>query len=377
MEPENNGPQSHFAGIVLVVLGVLVAALIGGFFYIYDRVKNQENVTDYTVTNTPFTVLTRDNQYFAQASAAARAGNYEQAIQLYEQALTLAEDSAQASQIQFTIALLEDRYGSAPRAIDLYKQIVISSTNDNHPLLKANAIANMVELYYRNGDSAVTEQIFKDPPYSTFFVSNDLSLSYRRLAEYAVSFYPLALPELRIASWYAYRLTDVSRIATGEATSTYPGIIQNAILRADQDIDRMRANTDDAQLIPNILTRKSALYLNMHDAGLATAQETEEVNKAALTIYSAIGAPDAIDGFARYYYAVFLAEQGSSRATDLQAVVSPFYDNPGYKGSLALAFFASEKTNALSQKSRLVKIANADPKFKALLISLGWNEKDL
>jgi tetratricopeptide (TPR) repeat protein len=376
MEPLNNGSQSHFASVILVVLGVIVAALIGGFLYVYDRVKVRENTAGYSAIQTPFAVLARDNQYFAQANAAARAGDYEQAIQLYEQALAQAEDSAQASQIQFTIALLEDRHGSALRAIDLYKQIVMDPANDAHPLMRANAIANMVELYYRNGDSAVTEQIFKDPPYSTFFVSNDTSLSYRRLAEYAVSFYPLALPELRIASWYAYRLTDGGMAPSGEDTGTYPSIIQNAIALANQDIDRMRTGTDDAQLIPNILTRKSALYLNMFNAGLATAQETEEVCRAALTIYPSIGAPDGIDGFARYYYAVFISEQGPSRVNDLRAVVAPFYENPGYKGSLAFSFFASEKNNGLGQKTRLVKIANEDPKFKTLLISLGWNGKD-
>ncbi|MHB1086763.1 MAG: tetratricopeptide repeat protein [Minisyncoccota bacterium] len=362
--------------IAFILIGLIALVAIGGFWYFQYGMQNPVSATPYGESNTPSSVLTRENQYFADANAASKAGNYEQAKQLYTQALATAKDSVQASQIQFTSALLEDRYGSAVRAVDLYKQIVANPANASYPRMKANAIANMVELYYRNGNPAVTTQIFKDAPYSNLFVPGDVDLTYRHLAEYAVSFYPLALPELRIAGWYAYRLTDEGKVSSDEATSTYPAIIQSAVSSANQEIDRMKTNDTDVRLIPNILARKSALYLNMYSAGLATAQETEAINKAGVDIFASIGEPVASDGFARYYYAVFLSEQGPSRLDDLKTIVGPFYNDAAYKGTFSLSFFASEKTNTLGQKARLAKIAKADPKFKALLISLGWNEKD-
>jgi len=375
MEPSSESTKRQ-SGIAFVLLGLIALVAIGGFWYFNYFAQSPESTIRYSESNTPSSVLVRENQYFAEANAAAKAGDYEKARQLYEQALATATDSIQASQIQFTIAMLEDRYGSALRAVDLYKQIVVNPTNADYPRMKANAVANMIELYYRNGDPAVTAEIFKDSPYSNFLVPGDADLTYRHLAEYAVSFYPLALPELRIAGWYAYLLTDEGKVQNGEATSTYPAIIQNAVSAANQDIDRLKTDIDAARIMPTILTRKSALYLNMYNAGLASAQETEKINKEGLDIFASIGASYGADGFARYYYAVFLSGQGSSRSTDLKNVLAPFYDSVAYKGTIALSFFASEKTNNLSQKARLVKIAKADPKFKVLLISLGWSEKD-
>lgn len=362
--------------LTVIFLALVAIVAIGGYWYVTYSVADSEKKIEYSTSSTPFMVLTHENKYFAEANAAAKAGNYEQARQLYAQALSNATDSIQASQIQFTAALFEDRHGDAFRAIDLYKQIVANPANASYPRMKANAITNMIELYYRNGSPTVNAQIFKDLPYSTLAVAGDIDLTYRHLAEYAVSFYPLALPELRIAGWYAYRLTDEGRVSNGEATSTYPAIIQYAVTLASKDIDRMKTDTNETQLVPSALTRKSALYINMYNAHLASAEETEATARTALDLFASTNAPVGADGFARYYYAVFLSGQGSSRLSDLKIILAPFYENPDYKGTIALSFFASEKANKLAQKARLVKIANADSRFKTLLTSLGWNEKD-
>ncbi len=158
-------------------------------------------------------------------------------------------------------------------------------------------------------------------------------------------------------------------------TASYPAMIYNAISLADADIARTKSDTNAAKLIPYILVRKGALYLNMYEADLASAEDTERLLREAVNIFSSIGL-QRHDGLARYYYAVFLSEQGASRQTDLQAVVAPLYNDPQYKGSTALSFFGSERENRLNQKSRLVTIARMDSKFKTLLLSLGWNERD-
>lgn len=374
--PIQNQPKGHKGLLVVLFLFalIIVAAVFGGLWYLNNK-SASTNEIKYDASNTPFMALVTDNQYFAQADAAASARNYGQAKGLYSKALTLAADTFQQGQIEFKIALLEDQLGNPVQAIRLYKNIVANPTYDEYKLVKAYALQSMIELYYANGgDPTITEEIFKDAPYSGLVALGDGMLTYRRLAEYAVTFYPLSIAELRIANWYATYIMATST-PDGSATSTYPAIINDALARANADIDRTKNDPNAAKLIPNALIRKSVLYLNMYKARLVSAQEAEQAARAAVDIFTTIGSPQ-YDGFARLYYAVFLSGQGEARAADVRSVLVPFYSSTVYTRSYVFSFFASEKDNRLGQKASLIHLAAADPKFKALLLSFGWNEKD-
>jgi tetratricopeptide (TPR) repeat protein len=328
----------------------------------------------YSSENTPFSVLLESNTYFAQAQAAANTGNYEQAKSLYTQALGQAQDSVQRGQIAFKLALIEDHFGDPIKAIGMYKAIVANPEYDSNPLVKAYAVQSMTELHYRNPISAITAEIFKDTPYMSFVVEGNTQLTYRHLEEYAATFYPLGLVELRIAYWYAANVTATST-PDGSATSTYPALVQKAITLANADIERTKMDPNAATLIPDILVAKEALYARMYRNHLATSQETEQASKDAIAIYASMG-PKYQDGFARYYYAAFLSTQDSSRIADMTAVLAPLYTDPGYKGSYIFSFLASEKWNLLKNKRQIVTFANQIPEFKALLLSLGWTSAD-
>jgi len=355
--------------ITLGIIAILV--LLGGIFVVYRN--GGIGAAKYNAEKTPFSVLMQSSPDFAQAQSAADAGNYQQAKTLYQQSFNQATDDIQKGQIAYKQALLEDHFGDPIKAIDMYKAIVADPTYDSYKIIKAYAVEAMAELHYRNLDPKITTEIFKDKPYSGLAVEGRTELSYRHLDEYATTFYPLGLAELRIAEWYATGI-DVSPSPDGTATSTYPALIQQAVKLADNDIERTKNDPNASTLIPDILVRKESLYVRMYFHKLATADEVEQVCKDAMAIYST---PELRyqDGFARYYYAKFLSSQ-ASRSADVKAVLAPLYTDSGYKGSYILTFFANEKSNLFAQKKTLVKLATSIPEFKTFLISLGWTSSD-
>jgi tetratricopeptide (TPR) repeat protein len=354
----------------LVTLFVVLVAALAAVGWIFRGNIEQK----YTSQNTPFSVLVNTNTYFADAQTAANAGDYQKAQSLYQKALGQAQDSTQRGQIEYKLALLDDSFGNTLKAVDEYKAIIANPNYDNYRLIKAYAAQAMAELYYRKYDSAVTEEIFKDPPYASMVVKGHIELTYRHLDEYATSYYPLGLAELRIANWYAAYLNSAST-PDGSATSTYPAIIQQAIKLADADIERTKNDPNASKLIPQTMVRKETLYISMYGAHLVSAQETEQACKDAVDSYSVAGYANQ-DGFARYYYAVFLSRQGVSRGTDMKTILAPIYADPGYKRSLIPQFFKDEEKNLHGQKRQVVRLANGIPEFKTYLLSLGWKQSD-
>jgi len=359
--------------LIWTIIALLLVLVIAGG--IYDYFTRSGNAQVYSSQNTVFSALTKSNPYFAQAQAAANAGNYQEAKTLYEEALGQAQDSTQQGQIAFKLALLEDYYGDPIKAVDMYEAIVANPEYANYPIIKAYAVESMAELYFRTGNTAVTAEIFKDAPYSSFVVPGNISLTYLHFEEYAASFYPLGLVEVRIADWYAGN-SNATSTPDGVPTSSYPAIMQHAITLANADIARTQSDPNAATLIPDILVGEEALYLRMYTDNLATAQQTEQACEAAMNIFVSDGLQYQ-DGFARYYYALFLSTQGPSREADLETTLAPLStDYAGYKGAYIMSFLASGSTNTLGQKKNLVTLANEDPQFKTLLLSLGWTAKD-
>jgi len=363
--------------IPAVALVAIIIALFGVRYYYanpaaFHQTEKPDSLVDYAQDNTPFKVLTATNPAFAEADAAAAAGKYEEAKMLYAKALSAASDKVQIGQIEYKLASLEDQYGDPITAIGLYKKIVADPAFANYHIVKAYAVQSMGELYFRNGNVAVAKEIFKDQPYAAMVVAGQNQLTLRHLYDYAVTFYPLGISELRIANWYADNLKNVTTDGTS-ASSTYPAFIKDALALADADIQRTKTDVNAARGIPLILDRKASLYLRLYNAQLATAPEAEKACEEAIHMYASIGRPQN-DGFARYYDAVLLSQIGS-RNDDVRAILSPLSD-ASYKGSNAFSFFQNEKANTLGQKDRLVTLARIAPQFKALLLSLGWNEKD-
>ncbi len=354
-------------GILVLVLVILVLALAAVWYFDFGK------AVPYSASNTPYKILSKSNEAFLRAESAYLSGDFTSAQTYYEKALADAKDPVQEAQIAYKIAVLHEKQKNIPLAISEYKKIVGNPTYANYPIVKAYALQSLAEIYYGSGDAAVTAAIFNDAPYKDMLAGATPDVAYRKLEEYALTFYPLALPELRMAIWY---VTDYSKNKNATSSERVTGIVNAAVANADMDIARTKSDTNAAMLIPNIVTRKCALYLKMYEAGLSSVGDAETVCKNAVETFTSVGKPEQ-DGYARYYYAVVLSQQGVPRSEDVKSALATFASTPGqYADQDVAKFFASEKSNRLGQKTRLISLSKIDPLFRKYLTSLGWNETD-
>lgn len=354
---------------VAIAIGALIIVAIVAWWYAQGP--------RYSLEDTPYEALTEQSTAFSEAEQLYKEGRFTEARAKYESALVSALDPIQEGQIHVKIAHTWRGDGDFIKAIGLYKAIADNARNIK--FVRAYAIQNMAVLYDLNGDAAITDEIFKGEPYVSMLEEGNVPQAYVRLYEYASSFYPLALPELRVASWHAQRLIDARN---KRVTLEQPEIDASKILiheklkNADADIERIRNDQNEVRMLPEIFKRRAVLLGKMAYIGETTFTEADDAFVQAMNVYTATGRPGA-DGMVRYYYASYLLGLLKPRHEDLRSVLGPFYapDSP-YASSTAVSFFRSERTNALRQKYVLTGFGRIDLNFQAFLKTLGWTEAD-
>ncbi|MFZ2189890.1 MAG: hypothetical protein WA057_05315, partial [Candidatus Magasanikiibacteriota bacterium] len=91
----NKNITTRFLGILAIII-----VIFGGFWYFY--VKNPTTIK-YSATNTPTSVLERQNKNYAEAISYEKAKSYDLALLSYQKALPEAQDQTQTVQIQLKI----------------------------------------------------------------------------------------------------------------------------------------------------------------------------------------------------------------------------------------------------------------------------------
>ncbi len=357
--------------LVLILVILLVAA--GAIWYQNFGPNSNAGRQRYSSTVTPYQVLMQNNEAFIRAESALNSGDYEQAQTLYEQALAQAKDNVQRGQIQYKIAIILAKQKKYDLAIPMFKAIIADPLYERYAIVKAYSLQALGEMYYASGDPAISKMIFSDEPYASMLSSSngDETLAYRKLSELALLFYPLGISELRYASWYVNDYANGSR-ATSSASIL--NIVNDAVVAADADMERIKTDPNQATTIPDTLTRECALYLKVYEAKLDDTDKADTVCNKALDMFTSIGKPE-FDGFTRFYYAVLLADE--SKYDQMATILQPFSKNSSkYSGQYILSFLTQERTNQLKQKERLVTLASHSSGFKDFLISLGWDAQD-
>jgi hypothetical protein len=265
-----------------------------------------------------------------------------------------------------------DRIG----AIKKYKQIVANLSYN--PAARAYAILYMGQMHYNSlDDTSITAEIFKDEPYKSFFVEGNTALSYRHLFEYSSSFYPLALSELRIADWYASRITELYKVSeSSPEIMNYRAIIDVKISNADAEFKRMASYPNETPFVRTALTRKAVILEKLSYLDFASAANAEAAFKVVLDLYSTTNLKGR-EAILRYYYARFLLKTyGEKRAMDITEILKPIYTKSEYKTPATELFFKyAPKENSL-RTERLKSLALLDQNFRLFLMSLGWKVTD-
>jgi len=357
---------------IIVGLGIVFVLAVAGLFVI-----SRTAVRKYSHENTPAVVLSKTNEDFALAKNYSSQGNYDQAKEYYQRALNTAEDQTQKGQILFNIAAVDESRGDYLAAIREFK--ALSADPSNYAFVRAYAVQEMGLIYYGvyNADrSALSTEIFRDPPFSGMKESGDIDLAYRRLFEYAASIYPLGSSEARIAYWYA---SDIGRNqqSTGNSQAlSEVAIVNQSIAKAEADIKRTTNDPSAMRYIPGTYSLEAMALAKLMSIGAAESTAVEQ------RFQKSVQFADAFNhyGNERWRYAEFLsALYGETRAADIQnllSVYAPAKKNTIFPPTIALLRAAISDPTLAEDKKILIKTAKIAPDFKAFLLSVGWHESD-
>lgn len=350
--------------LYILIFVLLFCAAVGLVWYWPGA--REETIADVTNT-TLYTTLTTSNVAFTEADAARMDGDFAQALPKYQLALQVSRDPIEKAQIRYFIAYATGRTQGYMAAIPLFKEIVADESSP--PRIRAHTIQEMGSLFFSYGDPKITQEIFKDEPYASLIVTGDTSMTYRHLFEYASSFYPLALSELRIAYWYA------SNLSASATTASYAALVKQKVESADRDIARMQTDPLDKDLFPLALARRALVIGMLNSKGDMTFGDARAAYRVADAAYKAGG---WVNGFVPYNEAVFLARMyGAAEASEIQTILSPIYtqsSKPGY--APILTFLKNGRATSSGNTSDIRLLASIDPKFKTFLLTLGWQDSD-
>lgn len=354
----------------LIGIAVFVVLCFGAMGWWYWNFLNAQK---QSATQTPFAYLQENNAAFAEATALFRAGKYAEARVKYEESLALAKNPVQEGQIQIKVALSQQGAGDLHGALKTYQSIAANNTYIK--FVRAYAVQSLGKLYDLNGDPAILEETFSVEPFASMRVEGNVPRSYRRLYEYASSFYPLAESELKIGTWYVNVLIGQKRgTVTLAATTTdsFMRVVHQKLASAERDILRVQKDPNESFSMPEILKRKAILLSGMAELGEATREEVNRAYVTAMNSYATLGGEK--DGFMRFYYALYLANIGAN--AEVVSTLSPFYTTSVYASSQTESFFRTERENYLGRKASLRRLAGVDVNFKQYLETLGWTSAD-
>jgi len=375
---------------VAIWISIALAFVVvgSGAWYAYLRISEtpEESSTAalpsaYSSKKTATMVLTLNNQNYALAKVYQRDKKYDLALEYYQKALAEAEDRSQEAQVRYNIASMKERLGRYEEAISEFK--TIAADPDNFSIVRAYSVQEIGLMHYTyySGDSRerIVTETFKDAPYSSFKKDDGLNMAYVRLFEHAVSIYPGAISESRIAFGYTRELMDTLRGATTTPQGgSYVSSALQSIQAANVDLQRMKDLPTEVQLVPGVLTRMGVTLGFLASLGAADPDQAELYLNRGLQHAAALG--NQLGSFEAYNYAAFLVMQyGDVRAADVKSLLEPFrVGNEVAIFDPVPAFYRMARTDQTLtiEKRNLITMGRLDSDFKSYLISLGWKTSD-
>ncbi|MDO8514304.1 MAG: hypothetical protein Q7S50_02050 [bacterium] len=354
---------------IIIGLVLLSFTTLGVFGLWYLGFFQQTSPYRYQTALDGYNQLTADNPAFVSAIQLQKSGAYSSAGAQFRNALAGTSNPVEQAVIKFWLVNADEPIGNYAEAVSVLKEIA-ADKNAYSLHTRASAVQRMAWMFYRYGDPRITEEIFKDEPYSDFVVKGDSSLTYRHLFEYATSLYPLALSELYIANWYSSQLAK-DPVSHPE----YKEIIRQKIKLADSNLDQIRGDSTQAYMLVYSLERRAIIVGRMTQLGDTSFGDPEKDFADLLNLFSVYHLQ--YDATTRFQYAVYLARTfGTVRSTDIRDILAPLNEDYEAHGISFASFLRNERENRLGAKNNVILLASIDPKFKQLVISLGWTEAD-
>lgn len=335
----------------------------------------------YSATQTPASVLMKQNPDYAMAEKLRKEGKHDLALASYQEALDAADDDFQRAQIALDIARATEQLGRYEEAVTRFKAITADASN--YAITRATALTSVGLMYYTYSGAplqAIVTETFKDSPYSSF--RNDgtsLSMAYIKLFEHAASIYPLALGEALIAHGYSNELLRMPNATSTPQGREYIAQVVRGLAAAAADSARMRSAVEERPLIPEALVRAGSAVDNLATLGVISGPEQAESYFRDGVQYAAILGDKPGNSYA-LRYASFLAKRyGDARAGDIRSLLASFRSgNERDMYATTADYLRSVRAEGASSArvESLIALGKIDSGFKGYLISLGWRASD-
>ncbi len=316
-----------------------------------------------------------------EAHASFDRGDYPLAIQQYSNLLrsgTLSVDNE--GFIKYRLARAIWRAGDPIEALRAYKEIISSSKYSN--LQRAYVVDGMQEIASESPTLDIQKEIFSGEPYASFFDPKEsVELAYRKLAEYAVSFYPIAPAQLRIATWYANAVADMKN---GKSPSSPQEIRQarekaiSHMASANADIARIMNNpTFFASRVPLLYDGQAGIASTLYFAKEPLLEDSSLLFEKALafTLPNGLYTEDYAlqKDFISFRYASFLAKAyGKERVPQIKELLERIYMKDGALKPHVASFFQANYSLSNNVHEQIELVATLDPRFKEAIANIGW-----
>lgn len=368
-------PKYIGVGVFLVA-----ASLAFGTLWWIESHDVLDTATTYSEDRTTNSVLESENEPFAAAQQLARrssADTIDQRAELYRQAMRHATDATQEGHIQYKLANTYIQKRDFSTAILIFENIATTTAYSRFD--RAYAIKMLGSMFYNYHDPDIKNLTFAAEPFASMAVAGDDLLTYRHLFEYCSSVYPLGYCEGRIADWYANQLVLFhadSTAASPQAASQYARLIQEKLVNIDRDIARIKTDSNASADIPELLLRKAIILGKLAEIRQFDDKKAEQAFLDAQQLNLVTFATSS--PFIAYHYADFVNRVwGSTRAADIQNILSVIYDSPIDLNAPVMFFLRNERNNVTGTKPAIAHLATVDPRFKTFLEStLAWQESD-
>lgn len=367
--PNNGGSassESNTKGLIVAGVAILVLAIVIGYYTLGDQLGNQ--IVNRNTSFTSHERLVTSNEEYRTAEEFRSAGNHAEAVAYYEEAMSKS-NSADAGQIDYKIgsSLLAD--GKISSGVSHLKEVA-SNTNYNG-YVRAYAINEMATFYFHDFNEEITSEIFKDAPYSSMFISNNIKASYNNLYKYSVSIQPTAQAELRIARYLAEELISNNDTASIDREKTVLEI-RDRIVSANKDLERIVSKDRNSASVTFFLLGQVLSMLER--LGASAGISPESAFDSALTYANEKKDPLNYIPPISYSYAIHLATVSQNKdAEKILRLMKNVYEYPQFnKSSLYKRLLQYKDSPNSIDYQNAVAISKMDTGFKNFLVSIGW-----
>lgn len=283
------------------------------------------------------------------------------------------------------------------KGIDILKEVATNVAYSTR--WRAMALERLALFANVYGKSFAQENIFNDAFFSPMIKEGSLALAQKRLYQGSLSIDKTVMPYYKIANWYASRLLSDNNLSAESKKKYLQAAKKNLKLGEDLfnesypltnwDAERLvMAYETYAEVATKLYLLKefddSQKIIDSFDKALAVYEEKYNIQQWPVA-KSEIIAPMLriqLPPLIFHYTSSLAVMQKFDDQGKIRNLIEVLYDKSWNKKNIfnIFAFLREQKDTTYENKYnllRIVSLAKADSRFADLLISLGWNKKQL